>query len=101
MLDRLPFDKVVKDYTLEMTGFDKLPLKTDKLVELTEKEYEFIKLFYSKDMVAEEEMHLLRISREELSIIVRKLLVYEILQYISYDMVMLTENSVDTLVDKK
>ena len=46
-------------------------------------------------------MHLLRISREELSTIVRKLLVYEILQYISYDMVMLTENSVDTLVDKK
>ncbi len=52
-------------------------------------------------MVARKVMHLLRISREELSTIVRKLLVYEILQYISYDMVMLTENSVDTLVDKK
>ena len=45
-------------------------------------------------------MHLLRISREELSTIVRKLLAYEILQYISYDIVTLTENGVDVLIDK-
>lgn len=98
VLDRLPLDKIVKDYIVEMIGFDKLPLNSDKLVELSEKEYEFIKLLFSKDMVAEEAMHLLHISREELSVIIRKLFVFEILQYISYDMVMLTETGVDALI---
>lgn len=98
VLDRLPLDKIVKDYIVEMVGFDKLPLNSEKLVELSEKEYEFIKLLFSKDMDAEEAMHLLHISRDELSIIIRKLFVYEILQYISYDMVMLTETGVDALI---
>jgi len=100
ILDRLPLDKIVKDYIIEMTGFNELPLNSDKIVELNEKEYEFIQLLYSKDMDAEEARQLLQISRKELSIIVRKLLVYEILQYISYDMVMLTESGIKTLIDK-
>ena len=49
-------------------------------------------------MVAEEAMHLLQISREELSVIIRKLFVFEILQYISYDMVTLTETGIDALI---
>ena len=84
-----------------MTGFDELPLNSDKIVELNEKEYEFIQLLYSKDLDAEEAMQLLDITRGELSIIIRKLLVYEILQYISYDVVMLTESGVKVLVNKK
>lgn len=100
ILDRLPLDKIVKDYIIEMTGFEKLPLNSEKLVDLTEKEYEFVKLLLTKDMVAEEAMHLLNISREELSIIIRKLLVYEILQYVSYDTVILTETGVDALINK-
>ena len=98
VLDRLPLDKIVKDYIVEMVGFDKLPLNSNKLVELSEKEYEFIKVLFSKDMVAEEAMHLLQISREELSVIIRKLFVFEILQYISYDMVTLTETGIDALI---
>ena len=101
VLNRLPLDKIVKDYIVEMTGFEKLPLKTDKLVELNEKEYEFIQLLYSKDMDAEEAMQLLHISRKDLSIIIRKLLVYEILQYVSYDEVILTEMGIKTLTTGK
>ena len=91
----------MRDYIIEMTGFDELPLNSDKIVELNEKEYEFIKLLYSKDLDAEEAMQLLDISQGELSIIIRKLLVYEILQYISYDVVMLTESGVKVLVNKQ
>jgi len=100
ILDRLPLDKIVRDYIIEMTGFDELPVDSSKIVELDKKEYEFIKLLYSKDLDAEEAMHLLDISRQELSVIIRKLLVYEILQYISYDVVMLTENGVKKLTEK-
>lgn len=101
VLDRLPLDKIVKDYIVEMTGFEKLPLKTDKLVELNEKEYEFIQLLYSKDMNAEEAMQLLHISRRDLSVIIRKLLVYEILQYVAYDEVILTEMGIKALIGSK
>lgn len=72
ILDRLPLDKIVKDYLLEFTGFDEIPLNSDKIVELNEKEYEFIQLLYSKDLDAEEARKLLNLSSGELSIIIRK-----------------------------
>ena len=101
VIEKLPLDKIVKDYIVEMTGFDEAPLNTDKLVELNEKEHEFIKLLYSRNVNAEEAMHLLRISNRELSIIIRKLLVYEILQYVSFDEVTLTEIGIEALESKK
>ena len=100
ILDRLPLDKIVKDYILELTGFKELPLNSDKIIELNEKEYEFIKSLYSKDLNAEDVIKLLKITSRELSIIIRKLLVYEIMQYISYDELMLTESSVKTIASK-
>ena len=75
--------------------------RTDNLVELNEKEYEFIKLLYSRNVNAEEAMHLLQISNKELSIIIRKLLVYEILQYVSFDEVTLTDIGIEALESKK
>ena len=101
VIDKLPLDSIVRDYIIEMTGFDELPLNSEKIVELNEKEYEFVKLLYSKDLDSEEAMHLLKLSREELSIIIRKLLVYEILQYISYDEIMLTDNGIKKLINKQ
>ena len=101
VLDKLPLDKIVKDYMMEMTGFDEVPLDTNKLVEISEKEYEFIQMLYSKDMDAETAMHLMHISREELSLIIRKLLVYEVLQYVSYDEVMLTKIGITVLAGKQ
>jgi hypothetical protein len=100
ILDRLPLDKIVKDYILELNGFNELPLNSEKIVELNEKEYEFIKILYSKDMNTEDVIKLLKITSGELSIIIRKLLVYEIMQYISYDKLMLTENTVKTIASK-
>jgi hypothetical protein len=100
ILDKLPLDSIVREYIVEMTGFEELPLNSEKIVELNEKEYEFVKLLYSKDLDAEEAMNLLNLSREELSIIIRKLLVYEILQYISYDEIMLTDNGIKKLLKK-
>ena len=100
VLDRMPLDKIIKDYVMEMTGFDELPLKTDKIVEIDEREYEFLQVLYQRDIDAETAMQLLNISKDELNVIIRKLLVYEVLQYISLNEVMLTENAITLLINK-
>ncbi|KYK28531.1 hypothetical protein AYK20_01165 [Thermoplasmatales archaeon SG8-52-1] len=101
VLDRLPLDKIVKDYIIEMTGFNELPVNSSNIVELNEKEYEFINLLYSKDLDAEEAMKLLELDMEELSDIIRKLLVNEVLNYISYDKLMQSESGIRKLIEKK
>jgi hypothetical protein len=101
VLDRLPLDKIVKDYIIEMTGFNELPVNSSNIVELNEKEYEFINLLYSKNLDAEEAMKLLELDMEELSDIIRKLLVNEVLNYISYDKLMQTESGIRKLIEKK
>jgi len=101
ILDKLPLDKIVKDYIIEMTGFNKLPLNSSNIVELNEKEYEFINLLYSNDLDAEEAMKVLELDMEELSDIIRKLLVNEILKYISYDKLMQSESGIRKLIEKR
>lgn len=101
ILDKVPLDQIIKDYIMEVTGIDKLTENTKKIVELNEKEYEFIQLLYSKDMNAEEARQLLHISERELSIVIRKLLVHEVLQYVEFNTVSLTEIGVNKLIKKQ
>lgn len=101
ILDKLPLDKIVKDYIIEMTGFNELPLNSSNIVELNDKEYEFINLLYSNNLDAEEAMKLLELDMDELSDIIRKLLVNEILKYISYDKLMQSESGIRKLIEKK
>ncbi len=101
VLDKLPLDKIIKDYMMEMTGFDQVPENSKKLVELNEKEYDFLQMLFSRDMDTETARHLLHVSRKELGIIIRKLLVYEVLQYVSYDEIELTDNAITLLTDKQ
>ena len=101
VLDRLPLDKIIKDYIIEMTGFHEIPLNSHNIVELNDKEYEFINLLYSKNLDAEEAMKLLELDMDELSDIIRKLLVNEVLKYISYDKLMQSESGIRKLIEKK
>jgi len=91
VIDRLPLDKIVKEYMVKMTGFKQLQVSSEKIIELTEKEYEFIKILHTRDVDVKTVTNLLHISKEELRIIVRKLLVNEVLQYSSFNEVILTE----------
>lgn len=101
VLDRLPLDKIIKDYIIEMTGFHEIPLNSHNIVELNDKEYEFINLLYSKNLDAEEAMKLLELDMDQLSDIIRKLLVNEVLKYISYDKLMQSESGIRKLIEKK
>ena len=85
---------------MKLTGFEKLPSNTDRYAEINDKEYEFLQMLYSRDMDAETATRLLHISREEMNTIIRKLLVYEVLQYVSYDEIELTETGITILTQK-
>jgi len=94
ILDKLALDKIVKSYMMKMTGFKKLPLQIKKPVELTEKEYHLLKMLYSKDIDAATAMHYLKVTKDELNVFIRKLLIHEALQYVAHDEVMLTEKGI-------
>ena len=99
VLDKLPLDKIVKEYMVKLTGFKQLPDGIGHAEKLNEKEYEFLHLLYSRDINADEAMELLHISRAELNVFIRKLLVTEALQYVSHDELLLTNTGIQILVD--
>jgi len=104
VLDRLPLDKIVKEYIVKVKGFEKPSSPsnpTDKLVEINEKEYEFLRLLHSRDMDVETAVALLHISKDGLNTIIKKLLANEVLQYISWDEVSLTDAAITLLKERE
>ena len=104
VLDRLPLDKIVKEYIVKVKGFEKPSSPsnpTDKLVEINEKEYEFLRLLHSRDMDVETAVALLHISKDGLNTIIKKLLANEVLQYISWDEVSLTDAAIALLKERE
>lgn len=100
-LDSIPLDLIIKDYVLKVTGYEnssKLPKEPE---EINEKEYEFIKLLHSKDINSETAMKILDLTEDELYVIVRKLLVNDVLSYVSHDEVKLTDNGIRIIKYKK
>lgn len=100
-LDRLSLDVIVKDYVRRLSEFDKLLQDHDQPLDITEKEDEFLRLLYTRDMDIEFAIALLHISREELDAMVKRLLYIEILHYSAYDEIKLTEKGVNYLLAKK
>ena len=101
VLEHLPLDKIIKEYVMKMTGFKKLPVEPEQPVEISEKEHEFLKMLYERDMDAETATHLLHITNDELGVIIRKLLVNDVLNYIAHDEIMLTKQGVTLLAEQK
>jgi len=104
VLDRLPLDKIVKEYIVKVKGFEKPSSPsnpTDKLVEINEKEYEFLRLLHSRDVDVETAVALLHISKDGLNTIIKKLLANEVLQYISWDEVSLTDAAITLLKERE
>ena len=104
VLDRLPLDKIVKEYIVKVKGFEKPSSQSNpmnKLVEINEKEYEFLRLLHSRDMDVETAVALLHISKDGLNTIIKKLLANEVLQYISWDEVSLTDAAITLLKERE
>lgn len=101
VLDRLNLDRIIQNYVERLSGFkDVDPREIEKETAIYEKEYELLKLLLERDMDAETAMNLLHITREDLNKIIRKLSEMEMLQYINYDTMELTEVGIGYLTKK-
>ena len=100
-LDRLNLDKIIQNYVEKLSGNTDIDIREiEKQAELYEKEYKLLQLMLERDMDADTAMHKLGLSRDDLNNMIRKLAKMELLQYIDFDTLELTETGI-TYLSKK
>ena len=100
-LDRLNLDTIIESYVTSLTEEYEDPSSAyEEEVMLTEKEIELLKILYSRDMDAETAGVILHVSKIEFERIVRRLLQNELLHYVSFNEIELTEEGINILVRK-
>ena len=100
-LDTIHLDSLVKDYVSRYTKYkEPEPIKS-KMIEINEKEYEFLETLYSRDLDIDMAMVMLHISKPELDTMVNKFLDSEMLQYESDNEVKLTRKGILYLLENK
>ncbi len=101
VLDQLNLDRIIQNYIERLSGYvDIDPREIEKETRIYEKEYELLQLLLEHDMDADTALHKLNISREELNYMIRKLSHMELLQYIDYNTVELTDVGIGYLSNK-
>lgn len=102
VLDRLNLDRIIQNYVDRLSGYVNVDEKViEKEAIVYEKEYEFLKLLLEQDMDADSAMHRLKISRKQLNDMVKKLTQMEMLQYVNFNTVEITETGVGYLSKKE
>jgi hypothetical protein len=103
-LDKLNLDVIIRNYIGSLTEDGVVESPGDygeEEIEINEKEFELLKMLYLRDMDAETAIALLHISQKELDSMIRRLLKIEMLHYVSYDEVELTEMGISHLSTKE
>ncbi len=100
-LDRLNLDTIIESYITNLTQeYEDPSADYQEEVMLTDKEIELLKILQSRDMDAETASVVLHVSKIEFEQIVRKLLQNELLHYVSYNEIELTEEGLTFLSGK-
>jgi hypothetical protein len=98
-LDRLNLDTIIESYVTNLTEEYEDPSSAyEEEITLTEKEIALLKMLYSHDTDAETATVLLHVSKIEFEHMVRRLLQSELLHYISFNEIELTEEGITFLV---
>jgi hypothetical protein len=101
-LDRLNLDTIIESYVTNLTDEYEDPSgEYQEDVALTEKEIELLNILYSRDMDSETAAMVLHVSKIEFEHIVRKLLQSELLHYVSFNEIELTEEGITFLSEKE
>jgi hypothetical protein len=94
-LDRLNLDTIIESYVTNLTEEYEDPSgEYEEEILLSEKEIELLKMLHSRDMDAEVASVVLHVSKIEFEHIVKKLLQSELLHYVSYNEIELTEEGI-------
>jgi len=100
-LDRLNLDTIIESYVTSLTEeYEDSSSAYKEEVVLTEKEIDLLKLLYSRDMDAETAEVVLHVSKGEFEQIVKRLLQNELLHYVSFNEIELTEEGINLLARK-
>jgi len=95
VVDRLNLDQIIQNYVEKLSGYvDVDPNEIERESALYEKEYKLLKLMLERDMDAETAMHMLNVSKEELNNMIKKLSEMEMLQFVSFDTIEITETGI-------
>jgi len=102
VLDTLNLDTIIQNYVEQLSGYaGATPSEYEDKIEVYEKEYQLLELMYNRDMDAESAAAALNITQDELNEMIQKLAKIQMLQYISYDTVELTETGMSYLSKKE
>jgi len=101
LLDTLHLDSLVEDYVTRYTKYTEPEQTTSKMIEVNEKEYEFLETLYSRDLDIDMAMVMLHISKPELDTMINKFLESEMLKYESDNEVKLTRKGILYLLENK
>ena len=102
VLDNLHLESIIENYVKNLSDeLGEIPDDLEEKIDVTEKGFELLKLLQSRDMDAENALGVLHISKNEFDSIVKKLLEYEFLQYISYNVIELTELGISYITKKE
>jgi hypothetical protein len=99
-LDRLNLDTIIESYVTNLTDEYEDPSGDyEEEVLLNEKEIELLRMLHTRDMDAELASVVLHVSKIEFENIVKKLLQSELLHYVSYNEIELTEEGIRFLTE--
>jgi len=91
VLDRINLDAIIQNYVERLSTYkDADPKQLEREARIYEKEYELLRLMFERDMNADTASSILRITKDELNKMIRKLSNMEMVQYVTYDTVELT-----------
>lgn len=97
-LDRLDLDTIIESYVTHLTHEEEeLPTSVTTELHLSDKEFELLKMLSTQDMDAETAAVLLHISKNEFETIVSRLVRTELLHYVSYNEIELTEEGMSLI----
>lgn len=102
VLDNLHLESIIENYVKNLSDeISEIPDELEKKIDVKEKEFELLKMLQSRDMDAETAIALLHITKQQFDNIVKKLLEYEFLQYISYNIIELTELGISYITKRE
>jgi hypothetical protein len=102
VLDKLNLDNIIKNYVERLSGYMDVDTRNiEKEASIFEKEYKLLKMMLERDMDAEVAMVQLKVNRNELNNMIKKLSEMEMIHYIDFHTLELTESGIGYISKKE
>ncbi len=102
VIDRLNLDRIIQNYVEKLSGITDVSVgEIEKQTIIYQKEYDLLKLMLERDMDAETAQHMLNISKDELANMIQKLSDMEMLQFVNFNTLEITETGISYLNKKE